>query len=101
MTPSYSSVKSLKMSEICKGPPVASPDPEHGSAEALPLPSRSAGDARTEAVRRTGLLDTSPEEVFDRITRIASKLLGTSVSLISLVDTDRQFFKSQQGLPEP
>jgi PAS domain S-box-containing protein len=101
MTPSYSSVKSLKMSEICKCPPIASPDPEHDSAEALPLPSRSAGDARTEAVRRTGLLDTSPEEVFDRITRIASKLLGTSVSLISLVDTDRQFFKSQQGLPEP
>lgn len=58
-------------------------------------------DSRVEALRQTGLLDSPPEEVFDRVTRIATKLLRTPISLISLVDTDRHFFKSQQGLPEP
>ncbi len=56
---------------------------------------------RLAAVRRTALLDTPPEEAFDRLTRLASRLLGTPVALISLVDEDRQFFKSATGLPEP
>ena len=89
------------MSERCESPPVASPNPEGISTETAPLFVQGAYDARAEALRRTGLLDSPPEEVFDRITRIASKLLETSVSLISLVDADRQFFKSQQGLAEP
>src|SRR5690606_6131828 len=41
------------------------------------------------------------DEGFDRLTRVVSRLLDAPVSLISLVDADRQFFKSQQGLPEP
>lgn len=57
--------------------------------------------SRISALRRTGLLDSPPEESFDRLTRIARRLLDAPVALISLVDTDRQFFKSQQGLPEP
>jgi PAS domain S-box-containing protein len=52
-------------------------------------------------LRRTGLLDTPPEEVFDHFTALASKILGTPVVLVSLVDENRQFFKSQVGLPEP
>lgn len=48
-----------------------------------------------------GLLDSPPEIEFDRLTRLACRLLKVPVSLISLVDTDRQFFKSAQGLPEP
>jgi two-component sensor histidine kinase len=58
-----------------------------------------ADPARLLAVRAGGLLDTPPEEGFDRLTRIASRLLETP-TLISLVDADRQFFKSQHGLPE-
>ena len=54
--------------------------------------------ARLVALRASGLLDTPAEEVFDRFTRIASKLLCTPVSLISLVENDRQFFKSQKSL---
>ena len=43
-------------------------------------------------------LGTEPEEVFDRLCRFASKLLKAPISLVSLVDSDRQFFKSAVGL---
>ena len=56
---------------------------------------------RLAALRRTGLLETPPEEAFDRLTRMAARLLGTPISLISLVAEDHQFFKSAIGLPEP
>jgi two-component sensor histidine kinase len=56
---------------------------------------------RLEALRSTGLLDTAPEEPFDRLTQLVCRVLRVPVSLVSLVDADRQFFKSQQGLPEP
>lgn len=47
------------------------------------------------------LLDTPPEVVFDRITQLATEFLGVPVSLLSVLDHDRQFFKSGVGLPEP
>jgi two-component system cell cycle sensor histidine kinase/response regulator CckA len=56
---------------------------------------------RLTALRQTALLDTPPEEGFDRLTRMAARLLGAPTSLISLVTNDRQFFKSAIGLPEP
>ena len=56
---------------------------------------------RLEALRRSGLLDSAAEESFDRITRIAASALGVPVALVSLVDEDRQFFKSCVGLPRP
>jgi serine phosphatase RsbU (regulator of sigma subunit) len=56
---------------------------------------------RLEALRRQALLDTPPEEEFDRLTRLASRLIGLPVALVSLVDADRQFFKSCVGVPEP
>lgn len=56
---------------------------------------------RLDALRAWDLLDTPPEEAFDRITKLATDALGIPVALISLVDKDRQFFKSQQGLPDP
>jgi hypothetical protein len=46
------------------------------------------------------LLDTSPEAVFDQFTRLAAKIFGVPVSLISVIDWNRQFFKSALGLPE-
>ena len=69
---------------------------------------RSVGDAqgvldpaRLALLRRTGLLDSATEEAFDRLTRLASKVLRVPVVLVSLVDEKRQFFKSQIGLPDP
>lgn len=44
------------------------------------------------------LLDTPPEPVFDRVTRLASRLLHVPIALFSLVDADRQWFKSCVGL---
>ncbi len=56
---------------------------------------------RLEALNATGLLDSAAEEPFDRLTRLASLITDTPVSLVSLVDADRNFFKSACGLPEP
>ena len=56
---------------------------------------------RMADLKATKLLDTPAEESFDRLTRLASKLLRTPTALMSLVDKDRQFFKSQVGLGEP
>ena len=52
---------------------------------------------RLEAVKRTGLLDSDPEESFDRLTRLAAKLVGAPVTFISLVDEHRDFYKSAFG----
>ena len=54
--------------------------------------------ARLAALHDLGLLDTEAEQDLDRYTRLATDLLGVPVSLVSLVDADRQFFKSQHGL---
>ncbi len=56
---------------------------------------------RLDAVRRTGLLDSPPEPTFDRLTRLAAKLVDVPATFISLVDKDRDFYKSCFGFPEP
>lgn len=60
-----------------------------------------AAEVRLRAVHASGLVDTPPDETFDRLTRIVSRLLGVPVSLVSIVTPERQFFKSQVGLAEP
>src|SRR5688500_8716814 len=57
--------------------------------------------ARLAALQRAGLLDTQAEEAYDQLTRLACKVLGAPVAMITLVDADRQFFKSCIGLPDP
>jgi GAF domain len=57
--------------------------------------------SRLRALHQTRLLDSASEEAFDRLARLAAKLLNAPVALISLVDDDRQFFKSCVGLAEP
>ena len=57
--------------------------------------------ARLDQLARLRLLDTPPEEPFDRLTRLAARTLGAPIALVSLVDDHRQFFKSAFGLPEP
>lgn len=56
---------------------------------------------RLWAMEQSGLLDTPPEAAYDRLTRMVVRVLNAPISLITLVAGDRQFFKSQCGLPEP
>ena len=56
---------------------------------------------RIAALVRTALLDSPPEESFDRITALLARIIKVPVSIVSLVDEQRQFFKSHWGLPEP
>ncbi len=82
----------------------ASPTPPAVSNAALelhapPAAGREAEVARLAALRRAALLDTAPEEAFDRLARLAATLLRTPAAMIALVDADREFFKSAVGLP--
>lgn len=60
------------------------------------IPSNEA--LRLAALRSLNILDTPPEERFDRITRLAQRVFDVPIALVSLVDTNRQWFKSCQGL---
>ncbi len=53
---------------------------------------------RLHALRALAILDSSHEERFDRVTRMAKRLFGVPISLVSLVDENRQWFKSAQGI---
>jgi PAS domain S-box-containing protein len=54
--------------------------------------------SRLAALHGLKILDTPPEERFDRLTRLARQLVGVPIAVVSLVDTNRQWFKSCQGL---
>ncbi len=62
-----------------------------------PLPPRE--DERLQALERTELLDTPAEDVFDDMTQGLKEAFDAPFALLSLVDTDRQFWKSTAGLP--
>ncbi|GGY71806.1 PAS domain-containing protein [Marinobacter zhanjiangensis] len=53
---------------------------------------------RLAALKNTGLLDTAPEERFDRFTRMATRIFNVPIALVTLVDSNRQWFKSSRGL---
>lgn len=53
---------------------------------------------RLKALWSYELLDTKPEDAFDAMTKLAANLCGTPIAIVSLVDADRQWFKSQCGL---
>ena len=79
--------------------PAAVADP---ASERMPQASCDINDsARLTTLQNLGLLDTPPEEAFDRLTRLATTVTGATVALVSLVDDRRQIFKSAVGLPEP
>jgi GAF domain-containing protein len=56
---------------------------------------------RVAALKATGLLDSDVDPAFDRHARLAAQVLNAPVALVSLVDENRQFFKSCLGVPEP
>jgi GAF domain-containing protein len=65
------------------------------------MPSTSAALTNPERLRAlyaTGLLDSAPEELYDRITRAAADALNAPSAAVSLIEVDRQFFKSSFGM---
>jgi diguanylate cyclase len=65
----------------------------------MAAPVRDDEDASLAALRQLQVLDSAPEAEFDALVRIASSICGVPISLISLIDTDRQWFKANVGLP--
>jgi sigma-B regulation protein RsbU (phosphoserine phosphatase) len=57
--------------------------------------------ARIAAVRRYDILDTPPDGAFDRVTALASRHFGVPIAIVSIVDSDRIWFKSRQGVDVP
>lgn len=53
---------------------------------------------RLETLRALKILESAPEERFDRLTRMAKRMFGVPISLVTLIDADRQWFKSNPGL---
>jgi sigma-B regulation protein RsbU (phosphoserine phosphatase) len=62
------------------------------------IPDDEAG--RLRAVRRYDILDTPPDGSFDRITSLAARLFQVPIAIVSIVDTDRIWFKSHHGLAD-
>lgn len=58
---------------------------------------RANEDFRVAELRALFILDTQAEERFDRLTRTAVYVLDVPIALVSLIDSDRQWFKSQVG----
>ncbi|MBS1845168.1 MAG: sensor domain-containing diguanylate cyclase [Actinobacteria bacterium] len=65
-------------------------------------PARKRPDeaGRLAALHALKILDTEPEDRFDRITRLAQRLFDTQMSAVTLIDADRQWFKAEVGLGE-
>lgn len=83
----------LQVNRLTIIPPFPSVEPAaHGQTLADP--------DRLAALSSTGLMDSMPEEAFDRVVRLATQLTGVPVGLFSLVDTRRQYFKARAGLEE-
>ncbi|MBV9827908.1 MAG: GAF domain-containing protein [Alphaproteobacteria bacterium] len=61
-----------------------------------PIPADE--EARLAALHALNILDTAPEEKFDRLTRYAAEMFDVPIVLVSLIDRDRQWFKSAQGI---
>jgi len=71
--------------------------PRHGNDAQHPATDRLRDPRRLAALKAVRLLDTDDEERFDRLTRLACRLLDAPIALVSLVDERRQWFKSACG----
>jgi GAF domain-containing protein len=74
---------------------------ECGALTATEMPdveTEISDPARLQSLYATGLLDSPPEEIYDRITRAAAAALDAPAASLTLIDVDRQFFKSTVGM---
>jgi hypothetical protein len=63
-----------------------------------PTTLATAEERRLALVRRYNILDTPPDDAFDRITHLACRLVGVPVAAVAIVDADREWFKSRRGI---
>lgn len=84
----------IRVSLTDTGPPIPPP------AETL-FPIALNESQRLVALERSGLLDTLPEEAFDRLTWLAARTLDAPIALLTLLTPTRQWFKSRIGLDAP
>src|SRR5579871_3100914 len=68
-------------------------------AASIMQPGAAHEQERLAALDNYDVLDTAPEEAFDRVTRLVRSIFGVSMSTVTLIDGHRQWFKSQQGMP--
>ena len=80
--------------DIC--PPDAPPAPRAAGYQPAPLPANEAD--RIATLQALQLLDTAAEQSYDDLTMLAAMICDTPIALVSLVDSDRQWFKSRVGL---
>src|SRR3954468_2144423 len=73
-------------------------DPERFQPERLAAVLKDP--ARLDVLRRTGLMDSAPEEAFDRWAALAARALRTPVAAVTLFDATRQYLKSVVGLDD-
>ncbi len=72
-----------------------------GSGNGYDPAATLADPHRIAILKQANLLDSTPDATFDRYTELAAKMLNAPIALVSLVDVDRQLFKSRLGLGEP
>ncbi len=64
----------------------------------IPAETPKNENERLSVLKELNLLDTAEEQIFDDVTKLATKICGTPISLISLIDEKRQWFKSPYGI---
>ena len=84
--------------EVAGGPTVVTHDSGNGSGAAKRGMSAVAESARLAALERYDVLDSPAEASFDRITALVRTVLGVPMAAVSLIDSDRQWFKSHPGI---
>jgi signal transduction histidine kinase len=67
----------------------------------IPCSTLLKDQSRLKALVETGQMGSPREEAFDRLTRLAAKILNVPLTIVSFISDDQQFFKSFHGLPEP
>jgi hypothetical protein len=95
---SYADLFATSLSQAFHTIQTLAASPIEGTMVPPPLP---AGEPeRLAALKKLNILDTEPEETFDRITRRLAEAFNVPIALLTLVDEYRQFWKSATGLPE-
>jgi signal transduction histidine kinase len=79
--------------------PVGLQSPQTAFLRMLPPPRPADEGARLATLHALRILDTGPDDRFDTLTRLAARLFDVPMALVSLIDAQRQWFKSCVGLP--